>query len=288
MAMNSWWARAARAGWGGRRPPRVWQWGSLVLLNLSALGLFTNVCVPVLNCHSCPWAVFACPIGVVGHLASWHVFPIYVLGTMLLWGALLGRIVCGWVCPFGLVQDYLHKIPSPKWTLPRWTLQIKYVLLVGSVLVVPFFWGLDNKAFFCTLCPVGTLESLLPRAWMAGDWGMIARGWMRIAALILILALGVVSMRSFCKVLCPIGAFLALCNRFSGYSLHFNQSTCSSCELCLAECPMDVDIKEMQNDRGGATLTAASECILCLNCTKNCHKQGLSWSFWNLVGGRRR
>lgn len=270
------------------RRRRVWQWGSLVLLNLPLLGLWTQVCAPVLNCHSCPWAVFACPIGVAGHLISWHVFPLYVLGTMLVWGALFGRIVCGWVCPFGLVQDYLHKIPSPKWRLPRWTRYLKYGVLLTSVILVPFFIGLSNRAFFCSLCPVGTLESMLPAVVASGDWAAFLRSWARTLALILILLFGVVAMRSFCKTLCPIGAFLALCNRFSGYSLHYNQDTCSSCELCLAGCPMDVDIAEMENKAGGVTLTASSECILCLNCTRNCHTSGLSWSFWNLVGGGRK
>ena len=273
-------------GWLSKR--RVWQWVSLLGLNAVIIGPWTAFCVPVLNCHSCPWAVFACPIGQLGHLASWAVFPLLALGLVLLFGALLGRLLCGWVCPFGLVQDLLHKIPSPKFTVPRWSTWIKYVLL-ASVVLVPIWLTVNSTAFYCNLCPVGTLESLIPRSMMeGGGWAMIARGWARIAVLLVILVFAVFSMRSFCKVLCPIGAILAVCNRFSGAALRYEQTLCSDCSLCLSECPMDVEVQDLKSTRAGDVITtAAAECILCLNCTKGCHQSGLAFSFWNLFGRKK-
>ena len=75
-----------------------------------------SVCVPVLNCYSCPGALGACPIGSLqSTLAGTALkFPFYVVGLLLLFALCLGRVICGWLCPFGLVQDLLYKIPSPK------------------------------------------------------------------------------------------------------------------------------------------------------------------------------
>ena len=70
-------------------------------------------CVPGLNCYSCPGAVASCPIGALQALLNQRGFqvPFAALGFFFLFGSLLGRLVCGWLCPFGLVQDLLHKIP---------------------------------------------------------------------------------------------------------------------------------------------------------------------------------
>jgi len=269
---------------------RIWQVLFLVLLNLPLLGPWKGICVPVLNCHSCPLAVFACPIGVLGHFAALGILPLFALGTISLIGVFFGRILCGWICPFGWLQDMLYKIPSPKWRLARWMRGIKYVLLIGTVFLVPAFLGLDSAAFYCWFCPVGTLESLLPRALATGNFAALAASWGRIVVLVAILLLAVVSLRSFCKVLCPIGAILAIFNRFCGFSLRYDQSKCSACELCLEECPMDVRIEDFRVSKPGVkeVLTAPSECILCFNCTKNCYQDGIQWTFWNLFGKKQK
>ncbi len=72
------------------------------------------VCVPGLNCYSCPAAAASCPIGslqaVIGS-SKFH-FAYYIVGFLILIGILLGRIVCGFLCPFGWFQELLHKIPT--------------------------------------------------------------------------------------------------------------------------------------------------------------------------------
>lgn len=74
------------------------------------------VCVPGLNCYSCPAAAASCPIGalqaVIG--SSKFQFAWYVVGFLIFAGALLGRVVCGFLCPFGWFQELLHKIPAKK------------------------------------------------------------------------------------------------------------------------------------------------------------------------------
>ena len=99
------------------------------------------LCNPVLSCHSCVLAWFACPIGVFVHYSGYHLFPLFALGAMLLVGMLVGRLLCGWVCPLGLVPDLLHKIPSHKFVLPDWTAHLKYLVLFLLVFLFPFLWG---------------------------------------------------------------------------------------------------------------------------------------------------
>jgi ferredoxin-type protein NapH len=221
---------------------RLFQIVFLVLLNLPFLGQWKMVCLPVLNCHSCPWAVMACPIGVLGHMAAWSVFPALALGTIGLFGVVLGRWLCGWVCPFGFLQDMLYKIPSPKFVLRPWTKWIKYVILGASVIVVPMSLGLLSYGFFCNICPAATLQSMFPYYLM----GQTDLSWIRLGVLLFVLLLAVVSMRSFCKLFCPIGAILAIFNRFSALSLRYEQSNCPSCQICLSKCPMDIKMEQLR------------------------------------------
>ena len=104
-------------------------------------GAGKTVCVPGLNCYSCPAASGACPIGsfqsVVG--SSKFNFSYYVTGTLILLGVLLGRFVCGFLCPFGWLQELLHKIPGKKLSTKRLKAltYIKYVVLLFAVVLLP-------------------------------------------------------------------------------------------------------------------------------------------------------
>ena len=143
---------------------RVTQFISLLVLHSSLLigWQAKYICFPVLTCHSCPLYLFACPIGVLVHFSGYHVLPFIAIGTILLAGALLGRIFCGWLCPFGYVQDLLHKIPSRKFRMPEWTGYIKYVVLALMVFLLPFLLGELTIFSFCRICPVATLEVTTP------------------------------------------------------------------------------------------------------------------------------
>ena len=135
-------------------------------------GKLKNICVPGLNCYSCPGALGSCPIGSLqAVLGSWKFqFAAYVSGFLIFTGALIGRFVCGWLCPFGLIQDLLHKIPFPKklktFRGDRMLRKLKYVILIIFVILLPMF-AVDilgqGAPFFCKwICPAGTLEGGIP------------------------------------------------------------------------------------------------------------------------------
>ena len=150
---------------------RLTQSAFLLLLNPYFL-TYRNICFPVLNCWGCPISAFSCPIGAMGQFFTNGVFPFLVLGTVIFFGAIMGRILCGWVCPFGFLQDLIHKIPSPKLNLPSFLKYGKYVTLLIMVIFIPIFFGIVvtpgkttvQNFFFCSLCPAGTLEATIPVA----------------------------------------------------------------------------------------------------------------------------
>ncbi|MFH1230180.1 MAG: 4Fe-4S binding protein [Planctomycetota bacterium] len=151
---------------------RLTQFSFALIFNPYYLFSFRNVCAPVLNCWGCPIAAFSCPIGALGQFFANGVFPFLVLGILFFFGAILGRLVCGWACPFGFLQDLLYKIPSYKINLPLFLKYGKYVILIIMVICIPLFFGITTTPgkttiqsfFFCNFCPAGTLEATLPAA----------------------------------------------------------------------------------------------------------------------------
>jgi polyferredoxin len=228
--------------------------------------------MPVMNCHSCALAWFGCPIGVLIHFAGFRVFPFLVLGTLLLIGALIGRMLCGWVCPMGLLQDLLYRLPGRKITLPRWTNGIKYLFLGIMVVLLPFLWGENTLASFCRICPTSALQVTLPGFFTGAVKSVSAMTILRLAVLAGVLGLAVVSSRSFCRVMCPIGALMAPLNYLSFWKVKPNPKACTSCEACDRACP--TDIKPSIRLKKGLPANRDLDCLLCHDCTTRCAQVG--------------
>jgi len=239
---------------------------SLIALNSSLFFEIKSFCMPVLNCHSCPIALFACPIGVLGQFSALHIFPFFILGILILFGVLLGRLFCGWACPFGLFQELLYKIPSHKITISKRFEHSKYFILILTVWAVPFLWGTDSLFFFCKICPPGTLQSAIPWAFIKGNVPEVVPFILRIMLLLSIIGLITSNERSFCKIICPLGAFMGIFNKISLFFIKKDDRKCNNCGDCEKVCPMGVtrsndDILEKQR---------SLSCILCLRCSETC------------------
>ena len=127
------------------------------------------VCVPGLNCYSCPAAGGACPIGSFQAVAgsSKFRFSYYVAGMLIFLGLLLGRLICGFLCPFGWFQDLINKLPVKKLSTRRLKplRYLKYAVLVIAVVLLPAllrdsFGVLFYRPFCKWLCPLGAFYSL--------------------------------------------------------------------------------------------------------------------------------
>ena len=238
------------------------------------------VCVPGLNCYSCPAASGACPIGsfqaVVG--SSKFRFSYYITGFLILLGVLLGRFICGFLCPFGWFQELLHKIPTKKLSTKKLKplTYIKYVVLLVMVVLLPVLVTNDvgmGDPFFCKyLCPQGVLEGAIPLA--AVNSGIRAAlgalfSW-KLGILIAVVVLSVLFYRPFCKWLCPLGAFYALLNKVSLLGMKVDKHKCVSCGKCAKACKMDVDVTKS---------TDHAECIRCGMCIRACPTNAVSFRY---------
>jgi ferredoxin-type protein NapH len=246
---------------------RLVQTLSLVLLHSSWGPDVKWLCNPVLSCHSCVLSWFACPIGVFVHYAGYHLFPFLALAMVLLIGVLLGRLLCGWVCPFGFLQDLLYKIPGRKITLPAWTGFFRYGVLLLMVVLLPFLFG-ENTAFsFCRVCPASALQVTIPRFFTAGEIDLNLAMAVKLLILVAVILLAIVSSRSFCKTFCPLGALLAPLNLLSFWTVKLAPG-CVECKQCDKSCPVDGSPSERV--RAGKPANRALSCIVCHDCRSAC------------------
>ncbi len=247
------------------------QFVSLILLHSSWGPQAKWFCNPVLSCHSCWLSWFACPIGVFVHYSGYHLFPLLALGTVLLIGVIAGRLFCGWICPFGFIQDMLHKIKTPEITPPKWMFSIKYFILVITVFLIPWFLGEETLYTFCRICPSSALQVTVPNLFIAGFGTISTTNMVKLLFLVFILAAVVFSSRFFCKVFCPIGALMAPLNHFSFWKVGPPKKNCVSCGKCDKGCPADVHPSERFAE--GEPANRALDCIVCHDCKTLCPRK---------------
>ena len=277
---NTWW-QAHRP-----TPRKLVQLYSALLHNAYIKGFISGqiykgptkiVCAPGFNCYSCPGAVGACPLGSIqnalastGHRAGW-----YVLGIIMLYGVILGRTICGWLCPLGWIQELLHRIPTPKLKKSRVTRALswlKYVLLAVFVIALPLWYGLRYDlplpAFCKYICPAGTFEGAVGHLANPGNDSMFSMlGILFTRKFVIMLVIGLTCVfcyRSFCRFICPLGAIYGLFNRFNIVGVKVDQSRCNHCGACVRGCGMDV------------RHVGDHECINCGKCMDACNQGAIS------------
>jgi polyferredoxin len=256
MANNNLSIARRLAGW------RCWVQAGFLLVWLDPLMLrMHTICGPVFHCHSCPLAMFACPIGVLANFSALHIIPFLALGTVAMVGVVFGSFVCGWACPFGFLQDLIAKVPTPKFRLPAWMGCFRYGVLIVFVLVIPFLFGKDHPLFFCRLCPAGALEGAIPNMTqlaIAGQpvvWPTVAKMMVFVFTLIAMFF----TWRPWCTLFCPLGAIYGLLNYVSFFVLDFHKNRCVGCDRCLNFC--------LDGGRAKDRIDSM-RCVRCLECAQ--------------------
>lgn len=250
-------------------------------------GKIKQFCVPGLNCYSCPGALGSCPIGslqaVIGSID--YYFSFYVLGLISLFGSLIGRLVCGWICPFGFIQELLYKIKSKKFRISgRNPLKyLKYVLLLVFVILMPMFLvnqvGIGAPAFCKYICPAGTLEAGIPLTLLNPSLrqaiGFIF-SW-KVFLLVVTIVASILIYRPFCRFICPLGAIYGVFNPISLYRLEVAEDKCIKCNKCTRTCKLDIETYKTPN---------SPECIRCGDCIKACPTNAITSKF-RLKSGKK-
>ena len=251
---------------------RLAQLGSAILYNANIISdipakyINSGLCVPGMNCMYCPAAVTGCPLGMAQRIFSGGLrsIPLGIVACLLLFGLLFGRLVCGWLCPFGLLQDLLDKAPFPKIKKSRWTRRLsylKYIIGIVFVIVLPllYFYASNKQvqAFCQNLCPVNALTmELFTISYGSFSLSTLLHGGGLV--LLPVLLSGLFIFRPYCRFLCPLGAFYGLFNRYALLSVKLDEAKCRHCGACMRVCPMDC---QKVGDR---------ECISCGNCINAC------------------
>jgi len=260
-------------------------WWAFPLSRSIYRGPLKSVCVPGLNCDSCPAAVGACPLGAIQRLLA-AVRPgmaaggfqpgAYVLGILGVIGGLVGRMPCGWVCPFGLLQELVYNLPMPKRQLTGLWRYGKYVLLAVAVIGLPLLlvdeFGYGAPWFCKYICPAGTLEAGLPLMALKPELRQLVgvTFMIKLAVLILLLIWMTVTCRPFCRAICPLGAIFSLFNRISVLRLTHDPHRCTACKACETACPMGLQPWRDPNQ---------TDCIRCLKCMQSCRFDAISLQF---------
>ncbi|MCR5651994.1 MAG: redoxin family protein [Lachnospiraceae bacterium] len=268
--------------WNSHRPTkrRLIQLYSALLYNAHLKGFITGeiysgklkaLCVPGFNCYSCPGAVGACPLGSLQAAlsSSGKQIGFYIIGILLLYGLIAGRTICGWFCPLGLIQELLHKIPTPKIPKSRITRilsYLKYVFLVIFVFIITLWYGLKHDmavpAFCKYICPAGTFEGamgLLSNPNNSSYFGMLGIYFTRkFIFMLLIGGLCIFCYRAFCRFICPLGAIYGMFNSLSVIGIKVDFDRCRGCGACVRNCKMDVK------------RVGDHECIHCGQCIQKC------------------
>ena len=240
-------------------------------------GSLKYTCVPGLNCYSCPGAVASCPLGALQVALNKRNFemPFAILGFFFVFGSIFGRTVCGWLCPFGLVQDLLHKIPlfRKRKQLPYHSILKygKYLVLFGLVVIGSafLFAGFAKVPAFCKfICPSGTLMGALPLLGMDEQLRSQIGGlfYWKLGILVAFILLSVKVYRPFCQYLCPLGAIYGWFNRFSLVQIQWEKDSCISCMACQKACPVNLSPEK---------ISVSAECIKCGRCVEVCSEKCL-------------
>ncbi len=244
-------------------------------------GSTKNMCVPGINCYSCPGAVGACPLGSLqGAFSAGRSTVFYVGGILLLYCVLFGRMICGWLCPFGLIQELTYKLKTPKLKkspVTRILSYFKYAILLLFVLIVPItyaFRATPLPAFCKYICPAGTLEgglALLANKVNDSYFSMLGPlfTW-KFLVLVSVIVGSIFVFRLFCRFLCPLGALYGLFNKVSIFGIKLDESKCVHCGMCTGHCK--VDIRHVGDQ----------ECISCGECIDVCPTNAITWKGSNL------
>lgn len=253
-------------------------------------GIFTGLSkmffTPGIWCYSTPSAVLSCPAGslqallaspaVLGALATGRADALAVLaplGFICAVGLAAGRFPCGWICPFGLVQELLHSVPSPRLSLPSGLRPLKYGMLALFIVLLPILMrpspGAPGDPWFCkAVCPAGTSLAGWPLVSLAPE-GTYATGFLfswKTAIAVAVILLAVTSERPFCRFLCPLGAAWGLLGKAAVVRMRVS-NRCVKCGRCRQVCPMDIGIWEDPS---------SAECVRCMKCVGVCPVKAIS------------
>lgn len=238
------------------------------------------------------------------------VFPWLALASFLIVGVLIGKSLCGWICPFGFVQDLVGFIKRKQADFSSRThdsmVYMKYFVLGIALFVSVTFSvsklmgtgdgyekaiGIFTKAPFTTLSPAETLFGTVPKMIFNFRMALVSKSvmdamsgistlpplfWVQFFVMAFVLVFAAFIPRGWCRYFCPHGAIMAVLNRFSFLGLRRDPVKCArgGCRLCVSACPMRVPILDLPWEK-----FSDPECIYCMKCADACHDKAIKLKY---------
>jgi ferredoxin-type protein NapH len=245
---------------------RLAQIAAFIVSNLGFIRIFkTGFVCPFLYCYGCPFAVFGCPIGVIQNFVIYRQVPLFAIGSLGVYGMLLGRAFCGWACPFGALHDLLSYLRGDKSFEVRRFWFVKFIVLF--VVLGAAWYAMDTV--FCKFCPSGSLfGAIFFRLRYPQSLTFSLPFTIHMFTLALMIFLALLISRFWCRYLCPMGAIAGAFNKVSIVGISLDEKKCKKCNVCLEACVMGITKLE---DIGSST-----DCVLCGRCIEACPLKALS------------
>jgi len=283
---------------------------SAIIFNLGALPLLLPVMWTWgLNLNTAGDAFTAIQFLLGGWNLANVVFPWLAIASFLIIGILIGKSMCGWICPFGFIQDLVGYIKRKQREFSPRThksmIYVKYFVL-GITLFISVTYsaaklygisegygkalGIFASAPFTTVSPAETLFGTIPKMVLdfsnaalanqvdilSGIAGLPTLFWVQLFIMGGVLVLAAYVPRSWCKYFCPHGAIMAILNRFSFLGLRRDLVKCAKaeCRHCVEVCPMRVPILDLPWEK-----FSDPECIYCLKCVDECPNKAIKLKY---------
>ena len=246
---------------------RLTQIAALIVSNMGFIRILqTGFVCPFLYCYGCPFAAFGCPIGVIQNFVTYRQIPLFAIGSLGIYGTLLGRAFCGWACPFGALHDLLSYLRGDKSFKVRPFWYTKFIMLF--IVLGAAWYAMDTV--FCKYCPSGSLFGAIPFRILNPGVSIGQPFYIHMLTLVLTIVLALLISRFWCRYLCPMGAIAGAFNKVSIVNISLDEEKCKKCDVCLKACRMGITKLE---DIGSST-----DCILCGRCIEACPLKALSFS----------
>lgn len=191
-----------------------------------------------------------------GFIKKIHESSFILMIIMFIMAIGFGPLFCGWICPFGTFQEWVHKIGKKIFKksynniipikIDKYLRYLRYIVLFWVIYVT----GVSGKIVFQDVDPYYALFNF----W-SGEVAISG-----IIMLFIIIILGIIIERPWCKYMCPYGAVLGITNFFRIFKIIRREDSCISCKLCDKACPMDIKVSKNK-------IVKNHQCISCMRCT---------------------
>ncbi len=231
---------------------------------LSSGQLLNTVAVPVFSCPFNLDQVLESSCYYLTHLPYLFTrnifYVISFLVTLFLFLIFGGRILCGFMCPLGFIQDLMDKLRSVLHIKPIYVSErmnkalqpLKWVWVILFLCI--FFAGVD----FCDICPNKVFSSAFGGFWV----NQALYGFLTIAVLVCSFFI-----KRFWCIICPMGYLLGFFHKFNLFKLKKDCSACTECGACYESCSMR--LKNIYTERESENVQTI-DCLMCGECIDKC------------------